>query len=180
LVSRDWKNVLRKKCHEINQESSSGTEKPPPCTAERARCIWRGPGARTRTRKFAISAPKTGFYKTPCVHYSPPAFGCDGNVSKASRIGLRKRRFSGDPVSLEQFRGFGGKGFWKRQYGPNGGSGAKHRHFRVPHGSERSPDSDSPRKALQKSGLGSNSGPQHIDFAGRGGGPLPESFRCHL
>jgi hypothetical protein len=44
---------------------------------------------------------------------------------------------------------------------------------------DQSPDSDSARSSLQKSGLGADFGP-HIDFAGRGEGPLPESFQCRL
>jgi hypothetical protein len=43
-----------------------------------------------------------------------------------------------------------------------------------------SPDSNSARKALQKSGLGSYVGSRNIDFAGRSGGPLRESLHCRL
>ena len=52
--------------------------------------------------------------------------------------------------------------------------GGKNRKFRVPRGGKLSPDSESPRNLLQKSGLASHFGPQKCDFASRGGGPLPE------
>jgi hypothetical protein len=56
---------------------------------------------------------------------------------------------------------------------PRGG-GQQNSKCRVSGVSERSPDSDSPRKTLQKSGLASHVGPQKCDVASRGGGPLPE------
>jgi hypothetical protein len=58
--------------------------------------------------------------------------------------------------------------------------GAKHQQMRVSCGPDPSPDSDSPRNLLQKSGLVSHVDPNECDFTGRGGGPFPESFRCRL
>jgi hypothetical protein len=52
--------------------------------------------------------------------------------------------------------------------------GATNRTFRVSRGSERSPDSESVRRELSTSGLGSKFDPHKCDFTGRGGGPLPE------
>jgi hypothetical protein len=57
---------------------------------------------------------------------------------------------------------------------------AKHRHVRDSRTPDLSLDSDSARKALQKSGFGSYFGQQNCDFASRRGGPLPESFGCRL
>jgi hypothetical protein len=51
---------------------------------------------------------------------------------------------------------------------------AKNLEVRVPCGGKRSQDSESLRRELSKSGLASHVGPQKCDFAGRGGGPLPE------
>jgi hypothetical protein len=57
---------------------------------------------------------------------------------------------------------------------------ATHRKVRMSRTPDPSPDSDSARNTLSKSGLGSKLGPQDKDVAGSGGGPLPESFRCRL
>jgi hypothetical protein len=54
---------------------------------------------------------------------------------------------------------------------------AKHRQFRFSRGSERSPDLESARTFLQKSGLGSHVGPQTCDFAGPRR-PFPEARFC--
>ena len=51
---------------------------------------------------------------------------------------------------------------------------AKNLIFRVSCGGKRSPDSESPRREISKSGVASHFGPQKCDFTGRGGGPLPE------
>jgi hypothetical protein len=57
---------------------------------------------------------------------------------------------------------------------------AKHINFRVSRAGTRSPDPESVRRELSKSGLASHFGQQTCGFASRGGGPLPESFRCRL
>jgi hypothetical protein len=68
LVSRDWKNLPTKKCHEMGLESSSGADN----TAKHAQqnepdaTRWvRGPFS--RTRKFAMFPPETGPYKSAPV-----------------------------------------------------------------------------------------------------------------
>jgi hypothetical protein len=57
--------------------------------------------------------------------------------------------------------------------GSCGGDG-KNRKYRVSCGGKRSPESESARRELSKSGLASHFGTQKCDFTGRGGGPLPE------
>jgi hypothetical protein len=56
---------------------------------------------------------------------------------------------------------------------------AKHQKFRAPHGGKPSPDSESARKALQTSGLGSHIGPQTCDFTSNSGGGTTAGAPTH-
>jgi hypothetical protein len=181
LVSRDWKNRCTKKCHQVCQESSSGAENTtkmhnktsPGPNSDPKICGFPLQPARLNVR---VSLPghrtRTIVGKPPLLRGGPRQDQCQALALPIQHPRLQRRRMACDAFTRASRRLLECSA--APTMGPlqGEGEGGKSRKVRASRTPDSIPDSDSARKALQKSSLGSIFGPQAGVV-----GPLRGAFR---